>query len=106
MNKAQATVEFLIVFAITVAVVSMLASALLAQHEVARSKINDMERINRAEAAAQAIEAWLNAGVPMAFDFSEENVTYRVEQGRFHVMHEGSVIEIDGVFANVDTEPV
>ncbi len=104
--RAQATIEFLFVFAATITVVSVFAAAVLAQNEKARDKIYDMERIHRAESAARAVEAWMNTGIDMKFSFYRENVSYRIEGDSFHVNHEGSVIEIKGVFESDDLEPL
>jgi hypothetical protein len=104
--KAQATVEFLLVFTATLAVMSMLAAAVLVQHEKAIGKTDDLERINSAESAARAVEAWINTGIAMEFSFHEENVSYRIEGNSFHVTHEGNVIETNGVFREDGHEPL
>ena len=104
--KAQATVEFLLIFAATVAVTSMFAAAILAQQEKAEGKMDDLERIHKAESAARAVEAWMNTGIDMGFNFRKENISYRIEGNAFHVTHEGNVIEVDGVFGGEDIEPL
>ena len=101
----QASVEFLMLFTATLAVIAVLAAALLAQRGGIEAKAADVELIARAEAAAQAVEAMLNSGVSMSFDFREEGVEYAVEGNRFHVIHDGKVIEIGGVFSGNATEP-
>lgn len=104
--KAQAALELLLVFTVTLATISLFSAALLEQNESARDKVREVAWINRAEAAACALEAWLNTGIRMDFDFRGQNLSYRIEQGRFHVAHEGKIIEVDGVYATIDTEPV
>lgn len=104
--KAQVTVEFLLVFTATLAVMSMLAAAVLAQHEKAKGKTDDLECINSAESAARAVEAWLNTGIVMEFSFYDENVSYRIEGNSFHVTHESNVIETEGVFREDKHEPL
>ena len=104
--RAQATVEFLFVFAATMVVISMLAAAVLAQHESSQEKAGDMERIHKAESAARAVEAWMNTGIDMEFDFHKEDISYRIEGNSFHVTHKGNVIEIRGIFKGDDVEPL
>lgn len=104
--RAQATVEFLFVFAATITVMSMLAAVVLDQNGKAQEKITDMERIHKAESAARAVEAWMNTGIEMKFGFHKENVSYRIEGSSFHVTHNGSVIEIRGIFESDDLEPL
>ncbi|MEW6035027.1 MAG: hypothetical protein AB1529_00300 [Candidatus Micrarchaeota archaeon] len=104
--RGQATIEFMLVFALSLAAVSLIAASLRSMDEGLRGKADDLEQISRAEAAARALEAMHNAGGRMTFDFREEGVSYSVERGRFHSSHEGKVIEIGGVFENDDSEPV
>lgn len=106
MSRGQVAIEFLVVFALSLAVVSLLVGAVLLHSAKIRMKTDDLQRISQTEAAVRAIEVWLNSGIAMKFDFSEENVSYRVEQGRFRVEHEGKIIEIGGVFIENYTEPI
>jgi hypothetical protein len=104
--RGQVTVEFLLLFGVSLAVVSALAIALIAHEGSARNKIDGMERINAAESATRAVEAMLNSGSDMRFDFRDEDIYYSVEQGKFHVIYEGKAIEVGGVFADDDSKPV
>jgi hypothetical protein len=104
--KGQATIEFMLIFALSLAAVSLLASSLVSMDSTLKGKAGDIEQISRAEAAARAIEAMHNAGGRMDFDFREEGISYSIEGGRFHSSHEGKVIEIGGVFENDGAEPV
>jgi Fe-S cluster assembly ATPase SufC len=104
--KGQATAEFLFVFTATIAVMSILTGALIAQNEVAQERIDEIEHIQKAEAAARALEAWMNSGITMKFGFHNEDVLYRIENDSFHVSHEGKIIEIGGVFHNDRSEPL
>ncbi|NYZ74414.1 class III signal peptide-containing protein [Candidatus Micrarchaeota archaeon] len=106
MTRGQISVEFLLLFGATLAVVMVLAGALIAHEKAARDKIDDVERINAAESAARAVEAMLNSGSDMRFDFRDENIFYSVEQGKFHIVHEGKAIEVGGVFADDDSKPI
>lgn len=105
MGRGQAAPEFMLLFAATLAATCILAAALLAEREAALGKREGIERINRAEAAARAVEAMLNSGVRMSFDFSEEGVRHGVEDGRLHVAYGDRVIEVWGVYSGNATEP-
>jgi len=96
--KGQAGIEALLSFAFTIAIVSLLAAALIAQRSSVDSRINDVGKINRAEAAARAVEASFNSRMDMRFGFEGENISYRIQGARFLVDDEGNVIEIGGVF--------
>ncbi len=104
--KGQVAVEFLLLFCATIAVVMVLAGALIAHETAASGKIDDLERINAAGSAARAVEAMLNSGSDMRFDFRDEGISYSVEQGKLHVIHEGKAIEVGGVFADDNSKPI
>ncbi len=106
MAKAQASLEFMLLFAATLGVVALLAAALLAERGRLEAGKDGIESINKAEAAARAVEAMLNSGVEMAFGFTDEGVKYGVENGMLHVAYQGRVIEIGGVYSGNSTEPV
>jgi hypothetical protein len=106
MARGQAAPEFMLMFAATLAVMAVLSAALLAEREGILEKKDAIEHINRAEAAARAVEAMLNSGVKMDFSFADEGVKYGVEDGRLHVAYRGKVIEVGGVYAGNATEPV
>ncbi len=97
-RKGQAGIEALISFAFTIAMVSILAASLLAQRDSVEARMHELDKINRAEAAARAVEASFNSGMDMRFGFLEENLSYRIQGGRFLVEDEGKDIEIAGVF--------
>lgn len=106
MTRGQVSLEFLFLFGATLAVVMVLAGALIAHEKVVSGKIDDVERVSAAESAARAVEAALNSGSDMRFGFREEGIYYSVEQGRFHVVHEGKAIEVAGVFLDDSASPV
>ncbi len=104
--RAQVTVEFLMIFTATLLMVSLLSSALIAQHERVKETAEDLQRINAVKKAARTVEAWLNSGMVTDLDFYDEDIRFRVEGDRFLVMHDGKVIEVEGVFSHEDTEPL
>ncbi len=104
--RGQVSLEFLLIFTATLAVVSMMAAAIIAQSEAAEGKIGEAEAINKAGCAAAAVEAVLDAGGGMEFDFRDEGISYSVEKGKFHVRYRGKMIEVKGVFADDGAEPV
>jgi len=104
--RGQASVEFLLMFTATLALISMLASAILSQNDSAKAKLDDFALINMAEGSARAIEAIERSGSDMRLDLNDERVRYRIENGRFYVEHEGKLIEVGGVFSEDDAEPV
>jgi hypothetical protein len=106
MRKGQATVEFLFAFTATMIMVLMLTVAVVEQKERLEEKREDMEKVWAVESAARAVEAALNAGVGLEFDFSMEGISYRAEEDRFLVSHKGRVVEIRGVFVHEESEPI
>ncbi|MBU0591995.1 hypothetical protein KKF81_04550 [Candidatus Micrarchaeota archaeon] len=104
--KAQVSIEFMFGFLAMLMAVSLIGGSLIAQNQGIIEKINDFERINQASAAAAAVQAWLNSGIDMYFDFRDENIAYQIENGRFHVEHESETIEIDGIFEVDNNEPI
>jgi len=104
--KAQVTAEFLFVFTATIILISVLASALIAQHEKAKETVVDFQRISNVKKAARTVEVWLNDRMITDLDFQEENISFRIEDDRFLVRHKGEIIEIEGVFEYDGTEPV
>jgi len=97
-RKGQAGIEVLLSFAFTIAMVSLLAASLLAQRNSVEARMNELDKINRAEAAARAVEASFNSGMDMRFSFEDENISYRIQNTRFLVDDGGAVIEVGGVF--------
>ena len=56
--------------------------------------------------AARTVEVWINDRMAADLDFYEENISFRIENGRFLVRHMGEIIEVEGVFEYDKTEPV
>jgi|GEM_PF-3000700 len=106
MEKGQASVEFLFAFAATIMLISIISAALLSHKVNLEEKEEEMEKIAAVESAARTIEAALNTGMELEFDFSKENISYTAEGDRFFVSYKGEVIEIKGVFVHEDSEPV
>jgi len=103
--RGQATLEFLLAFTATVAMVVLLAAALNAQKGEAGRKAAELVDIGTVEGAVRAVETAAADG-GMSFDFRDENVFYRVEGGKFRVAYGGKTIEKGGVFANDSSEPI
>lgn len=106
MAKAQASVEFLFAFAATIILITIISAAVLSHKANLEEKAEEMERICAVESAARTIEAALNTGIGLEFDFSRENISYTAEGGRFLVSYKGEIIEVTGVFVHEDSEPV
>jgi hypothetical protein len=103
--RGQATLEFLMAFTATVAMVLLVAAALNAQEGEAEGKARELTDIGAVEGAVRAVEA-ATANGGMSFDFRDEDVFYRVEGGKFRVAYGGKTIEKGGVFANETAEPI
>jgi hypothetical protein len=106
MEKGQASVEFLFAFAATIMLISIISAALLSHKASLEEKEEEVEKIAAVESAARTIEAALSTGMDLEFDFSKENISYTAEEDRFLVSYKGEVIEVKGVFAYEDSEPV
>ena len=104
--KGQASIEYLIIFGASLALVSILAISLGEEEAMLRGKSDDMQMGLRCEAAARAIESSLSSGAQMRFDFVKEGVRYSIEGGRFHAAYKGKTIEIGGLFIYDQAEPV
>jgi archaellin len=105
-RKGQVTIEFLLVFAASLAVISLLAGLLILQGREIAGKAEETVKISRAESAARAAEVAYRSGGELSVDFRDEDVSHSVENGRFHVEHDGRLIEIGGVFYDDAAEPV
>lgn len=101
----QVTAEFLLLFAATLALISVLASALVAQHSMVEGMLEDQQKIADAKRAARALESWLNDGKMVELDFQEEDIYFSADAS-FLVRHRGKIIEVKGVFGDDDAEPV
>ena len=104
--RAQVTAEFLVIFTATLLMISILSSALIAQHEGIEGTAEDLRRIEAVKKAARTVELWLNDGMVTGLDFYDEGISFRVEGDRFLVMHEGDVIEVEGIFSYEREEPI
>ena len=78
----------------------------MSQNNSLRENLDDVKRIADAESAARAIEAWLNTGIKMKFNFYDEDVSYRIEGDSFHMNNHGKLIEIRGIFEDDKYEPL
>ncbi|VVC04153.1 Uncharacterised protein [Candidatus Bilamarchaeum dharawalense] len=71
------------------------------QIDDAKMVARESERVHSAESITLAVDMALNAGL-------DANVSefFSVEQNKLHINYEGKLIEVGGVFANNDKEPV
>lgn len=99
------TIEFLVCFLAATALAFILTSALIAEHEDVMRSMEARHDISKAKNAARTIESWLNNGRITTLDFTEENITFRIEE-RLIISHEEELIEVEGVFVNEKSEPV
>jgi hypothetical protein len=99
------SVEFLLSFAATLALVFILVSALEAQHSSILASMENQVQIAKAKKAARTVESWLNNGRMTELDFTNENLSFRIEE-RFIVDYNSRVIEVEGVFRDDPAEPV
>jgi hypothetical protein len=99
------TLEFLSSFAATLALVFILAAALAAQHDEITESMKSRREISKAALAAREVESWLNNGRISGLDFTDENLSVRIEK-RLIVAYNGKFIEVEGVFVNDRAEPV
>ncbi|MFH0737152.1 MAG: hypothetical protein V1827_00545 [Candidatus Micrarchaeota archaeon] len=104
--KGQATIEFLLIFALSLGAISLLVAPLMAADGAMKGRAEDLEMIGKAEAAARAVEAMHYAGGVMGFDFRKEGIQHSVENGRFHASGRGKTMEVEGVFYVDRTEPI
>ena len=96
--RGQAAIEALLAFAIVLAVISLILGALVSDRYSIERRIPDIGRINAVEASARALEAHYSGGRSMRFDFEDDQVAYRIQDGHILVDLDGSTIEIGGVF--------
>ena len=100
------TIELLIIFAATLAVISVLSSALIVQKDKVQDSLEDYSKVRKVRDAARTVEIWMNNGMMSSLDFYDENISFRIEGGRFFARYEGKVIEVEGVFLHEDSEPI
>ena len=96
----------MLMFLLTLSVISLILAALIHEQDAVAGKIDSVLRINKAEAAARAVECWIRSGGVVALDFSADNVSYSIEQNHFHVEEGNKVIEVGGVFYADRAEPM
>ncbi|MEW6721786.1 MAG: hypothetical protein AB1324_00835 [Candidatus Micrarchaeota archaeon] len=99
--RAQASIEFLLVFGVFLGLVAVLAGGIFAQAQDASDKAAEAGEISRAESAARAAEAALRGGVTL-----DIGARHSVENGRFHYQAGGKMVETGGVFIVPEDEPV
>jgi len=103
---ASLTLEAMFAFLALLALISSLGGEMMAQAHDAQERAEGVGGKMGAEAAARAVEAMLNSGADLRFDFRSEGVRYSLENGRFHVLYGDKVIEVEGVYADDDSEPL
>ena len=103
--RGQATLEYIVIFGATIAIISIIAASLAAEGTVLRDRAGELEMAVKAESAARAVESMLRCG-DMELDFREEGVYHSVEHGRFHARCGDRMTEVGGVFRHDASEPV
>jgi len=102
--KAQLSIEFLLLFLLSLVFVNILSYALLSERSEAMLLEDDARAIARAGDGARALEAWSNSGMEMDFDLQDEGLSFRVQGDELMVSHEGRVIEVGGIYSGSDIE--
>lgn len=98
--KAQASVEFLLLFVLELALVTTIALSMLAQKSVVEGKLSGAALASRAEGSARAAEVAVRCGLEM-----EKSMESRIED-RLHARAGGRLIEVEGIFEYDAREPV
>ncbi len=93
--RGQATIEFLLIFATTLAVIALITGALLSLKNSVDTQTKQMKEVLETEDAARAAE------IASRFDGEVDfKIGYhRVENDRFLVPYKSGIIEIGGLFA-------
>ncbi|MBN1169877.1 hypothetical protein JXA56_02540 [Candidatus Micrarchaeota archaeon] len=97
------TIEFILSFAATAAIIYLLSAALLEVNNDIRETVADHHRLLRIKEAARTIEIWMYNGQASKLVF--QDIYFRVEKTLL-VDHPEGIIEIEGVFLNDPREPV
>jgi len=104
--RGQVSLEFLLMFSISLVLFSILGSVLLLEQEKLQQTSVDFQKISAVKRASFTVSLWLNNGQIYPLDFSSENIFFRMENDHFLVFHNGEIIETDGVFDYDDAEPL
>ncbi|MBU0526901.1 MAG: hypothetical protein ABH983_06040 [Candidatus Micrarchaeota archaeon] len=104
--RGQISLEFLLMFSISLVLFSTLASVLIVEQEKLQDAHADLQKITAVKQASFAASLWLNNGRIYPLDFSSENIFFRIENDRFLVVYNMEVIEIEGVFDYEKSEPL
>ncbi|HIE56407.1 MAG TPA: hypothetical protein EYP90_14750, partial [Chromatiaceae bacterium] len=65
--RAQATMEFLMVFLVTIAFIAIIATALVVSGDGAKEQSETIERIIAVEEVTRSVEVLTNSGIAMVF---------------------------------------
>ncbi len=108
-KRGQATIEFMMIFLVTLITVMAIAASLVKAGEKAKETESVFSRIIAVEEATRAIEVTINSGIEM--DLKTPGVSSSIENGRLHVGYRGRIIEAEGIFDGYsvggrDAEPV
>ncbi|HSB47619.1 MAG TPA: hypothetical protein VLD37_06410 [Candidatus Bilamarchaeum sp.] len=98
--KAQASIEFLLVFMLNLASVSLLSISMLSYGSVLEKKLSEISALSAAESGARASEVAYRCMISM-----EKRADSRIED-RLYLDAGDKVIEVGGVFYADETEPV
>ena len=100
------SIEFLLLFVVTVSFVSLMANSLLDEKANIEQTKAGIDEILKTRQAARTVEIWLNAGRISNLHFRDENISFRIEDDSFLVRYEGKIIEVEGVFEDEKREPM
>jgi uncharacterized protein (UPF0333 family) len=91
--RAQASLEFLMVFLISLVMVMLIAGSLLVAGQNADDAKDYIKRQIAVEEESRSIEGWKNSGMAMDFEIKSS-----IEDGRLSVEYKDTEIEADGIF--------
>ncbi|MFN7991661.1 MAG: hypothetical protein U0R44_05890 [Candidatus Micrarchaeia archaeon] len=100
--KGQLALEFLLLSALSAAVILLLCISLDGQIRAANLKAAEMADAQGAEDAARAAESSLNGALPLGSGTGGR----RIENGILYFPEGGKLVEIRGVFVYDGSEPV
>ena len=96
------TIEFLLSFVATVAMIYILSTALLAAHADIQQTVQDHQKIFKVKQTARIVETWMYNGGMSKLSLE---LYFKVERNLI-VDHPDGIIEIEGVFLNDNKEPI
>jgi len=104
--KAQATIEFMLMFAAAIAFVTVLVIGVIHAKDLALKESGALTETIKMETLARSLEEYNNNGIAMVFDTG--NMQYRVEGDCVKADYGNKTIVVEGLVRNAGThiEPV